>query len=94
MSGVVKNFDVRVVDGLDMRYKIVKHINQSFDALDDMYKSFKGAVDEEDKMEFNSICNIMWCDMNAELALFEGLGLLRKGVLDKLHTKMSSYELD
>lgn len=84
MIGVIKNLDVRVVDGVDLRYKIVKHINQSFDSLDDYYEIYK-------KDPENTDYELIWSQISYEIALLEGLGLLRKGILDRIHEKLDSY---
>lgn len=84
MSGLIKNLDVRVVDGVDLRYKIVKHINRSFDSLDDYYEIYK-------KDPENTDYELIWSQISYEIALLEGLGLLRKGILDRIHEKLDSY---
>lgn len=84
MSGVIKNLDVRVVDGVDIRFRIVKHINQSFKSLDDYYEMYK-------KNPQNTEYELLWSQISDEIALLEGLGLLRKDTLDRLHEKLDSY---
>lgn len=85
MREVVKNFDIRVIEGYELRQRLVKHINKSFAALDELYEVHKK----------NPICpgehELLWRQINDELALLEGIGLLRKSAADSLHEKLDSY---
>lgn len=52
--------------------------------MDDYYEMYK-------KNPQNTEYEILWSQISDEIALLEGLGLLRKDTLDRLHEKLDSY---